>query len=139
MDLPESRENLNGFRAELGGRYEIYPVSALTGEGLDRLVAGIARLLETIPAREPEGAGIEPGALHSAGPRFAVSREGGVFIVSGREIERHVTMTDLENDEAVGRLQRIMYLMGVDRALKEAGAKNGDTVKIKEFEFEYSE
>ncbi|MCL6610276.1 MAG: GTPase ObgE [Peptococcaceae bacterium] len=139
IDLPEARENLVYFSRQLGERYEIFPVSALTGEGLDRLVSRIGRLLETIPVKAPEVSGPDPGVLHTAGPRFTIGREGGVFIVGGREIERHVAMTDLENEEAVGRLQRIMYLMGIDRALREAGAKNGDMVKIKDFEFEYND
>ncbi len=139
IDLPESRKNLVPFRHELGGKYEIFAISALTGEGLDRLVARIGRLLGTLPAKGQEEALTVPAALHGEEPRFTVGRDGRMFVVSGREIERHVAMTDLENEEAVNRLQRIMRLMGIDQALHEAGARNGDTVRIKNFEFEYAE
>jgi len=140
MDAPGAPENLDSFSRQLAGRYEIFPISALTGEGLERLTERLAGLLESLPAREPEMVREdEESVLHSAAPRFTVSRESGAFTVGGREIERHVAMTNLQNEEAVGRLQRIMHLMGIDRALQKAGAKNGDIVRIKEFEFEYAE
>lgn len=139
IDLPDSGENLSRFRDQLGKQYEIFPISALTGEGLDSLVDRIGRLIGSLPAGETGEAEIAPEALHGAGPRFTVSRDGPVFIVGGKEIERHVAMTDLGNEEAVSRLQRIMNLMGIDRALREAGAKDGDPVRIKDYEFEYAE
>ncbi|MCL4441234.1 MAG: GTPase ObgE [Firmicutes bacterium] len=140
IDLPDSRENLELFTGQMGDKYEIYPISALTGEGVDRLVTGIALLLGRIPAGD---SGIlqqeEEVVVHEVGPRFTVEKSNGIFTVSGREIERHVAMTNLENEEALGRLQRIMSIMGIDQALRRAGAKNGDTVVIKNFEFEYTE
>jgi len=48
-----------------------------------------------------------------------------------------VSMTDFENDEAVARLQWIIKRMGIEEALREAGIKNNDTVRIKDFEFTY--
>ncbi|MCL6477154.1 MAG: GTPase ObgE [Peptococcaceae bacterium] len=141
MDLPGAGENFASLCQQLGDRYEAFPISALTGEGVERLVARLGRLLATIPPEEPDVIDEKEiaGALHSAEPRFTIRKDGGVFTVSGKEIERHVAMTNLDNEEAVRRLQRIMYLMGIDRALREAGAANGDTVRIKDFEFEYRE
>ena len=139
MDMPESGNNLNTFKEKLGDQYEIFPVSALTGEGLEQLVRRIGSVLETIPVKEPEVADIVHGPIHSAEPRFTVNKEYGIFHVGGKEIERHIAMTDLENEEAVKRLQSIMNLMGIDQALREAGAKEGDVVKIKDFQFEYAE
>jgi GTPase len=46
-------------------------------------------------------------------------------------------MTDMENDEAVGRLQRQLVSMGVERALQRAGAKAGDEVRIGTMSFDY--
>jgi GTP-binding protein len=140
MDMPGAGENLELLKSSLGDTYKIFPISALTGEGVDSLVRGIALLLAQIPAGH---SGLDPQeeevVVHEVGPRFMVSRSDGVFMVTGREIERHVAMTDLENEEALARLQRIMKVMGIDQALRREGAKNGDTVIIKNFEFEYAE
>ncbi|MFZ5650334.1 MAG: GTPase ObgE [Bacillota bacterium] len=141
IDMPGSRENLELLEKELGGRYDIYPISALTSEGIERLVASLAHLLVTIPAKETRAgvAGVPEEALHKSGPRFTIERQEGIFNVGGKEIERHVAMTDLENEEAVSRLQKIMFMMGIDDALRKAGAKQGDTVRIKDVEFEFAE
>lgn len=141
MDMPGSGENLDLLKKELGNSYEVYPISALTGEGTDKLITRLSQLLDTIPVKEePEMEAVDvPDKVHRAGPRFTIEKLDGVFNVGGKEIERHVAMTDLDNEEAVSRLQRIMFLMGIDEALRKAGAKNGDIVRVKNVDFEFAE
>ncbi|TEB16448.1 GTPase ObgE [Pelotomaculum sp. FP] len=139
MDLPEAAENLTRLKEAYGNDYEIFPISAATGSGLDPLIYKVAALLEDLPDITPPEEETADHVVHRAEPRFSVSREEGIFLVGGKEIKRHVAMTDLENDEAVERLQWIFKRMGIDDALKEAGIKEGDTVKIGDFEFEYVE
>ncbi len=63
---------------------------------------------------------------------------GGVFEVKGRGVERMVIMTEWNNDEAIAFLQKRLVKAGVEKALAEAGAVDGDEVRIagKAFEFE---
>ncbi|WP_072868519.1 GTPase ObgE [Desulfofundulus thermosubterraneus] len=138
MDLPGAAENLDRLREALGDRYEIFPISALNGEGTAPLIYRLADLLDRLPVPEPV---VEERVrvTRVEEPRFTVSRRNGVFVVEGREIERHVAMTDLENEEAVERLQRIISRMGLEDALREAGIREGDTVRIGKFEFTYME
>ncbi len=137
MDLDDSGKNLSRLRESYGSDYEIFPVSAATGEGLDKLIYRVAELVEKIPIKEPEATPLP--VVHRAEPRFNVYNEEGIYIVRGKEIERHVAMTDMENDEAVERLQWIVKRMGIEEELKSAGIKEGDTVKIGKFEFEFIE
>jgi GTP-binding protein len=139
IDLPEAEENLARLKEAYGETYEIFPISAANGSGLDPLIYRVAALLEEIPAVVSTEAETAEHIIHQAEPRFTITKETGIWMVAGKEIQRHVAMTDLDNDEAVERLQRIFKLMGVEDALKEAGIKEGDTVKIGEFEFEYVE
>ncbi len=137
MDVEEAAGNLNRLRETYGEHYEIFPVSALTGSGIDALIYKVAALLEEL---HPQNILPEENALpvvHRVEPRFNIYREGEEFYVCGKEIERHVAMTDMNNDEAVERLQWIIKRMGIEEALKAAGIKEGDTVKIGAFEFEY--
>ncbi len=138
MDLPDAGLNLARLRDALGEEYEIFPVSAATGEGLDALVYRIIDLLDSLP-RELTAIEETEHVVHSPEPRFTVTRQDGIFLVEGKEIERHVAMTDMDQDEAVERLQRIIQRSGIEDALKEAGIKEGDTVKIGKLEFEYVE
>ncbi len=137
MDLPASAINLPRLEEAYGSNYEIFPVSAVTGEGLDKLIYRVAELIEELPPQMPETA--QPPVAHKAEPRFTVYREEGMFCVRGKEIERHVAMTDMENEEAVERLQWIIERMGIEDELKSEGIKVGDTVKIGKFEFEFYE
>jgi len=137
MDLDESADNLERLREAFGNDYEIFPISAATGSGLDPLIYKVAALLEELPSVTPPEEETTEHIVHRAEPRFSISREEGIFLVGGKEIKRHVAMTNLENDESVERLQWIFKRMGIDDALKEAGIKEGDTVKIGEFEFDY--
>ncbi len=139
MDLEGAAEKLEQLKKVLAKDYEIFPVSAVTGDGLKDLVYRVVTLLEQIPPELPAVDEYDVPVMHRAEPRFTVTRHERMFSVSGKEIERHVAMTDMENDEAVERLQRIVKRMGIEDALEDAGIKEGDTVKIGKWEFEYVE
>lgn len=132
MDLSESAPNLERLQAALRG-YEIFPVSAVTGEGLDLLVSRAAALLKGLALPEHE----ERPRIVTVTGSLRVRRENGVFVVEGDEVERRVAMTDLENPDAVQRLKQYFIRSGVEEALRSAGVKAGDTVRIGAEEFEY--
>jgi GTP-binding protein len=110
-------------------------VSAVTGEGLDRLRERLAAL-----AREASAIAEERSAyvvLRPARPRFVVKREGERFRVIGRDVERWVSETDLEDSVKLERLQRRLVKEGVERELASAGARRGDEVVIGDVAFEF--
>ncbi|MCL6634484.1 MAG: GTPase ObgE [Peptococcaceae bacterium] len=139
MDLPGAAENLERLKAALGDAYEIFAVSAATGAGLKPLLYRLSGLLAGLPAEPEEPPVSGPPAVHRYEPQFTVTRENGIFRVAGREIERRVAMTDMENEESVERFQRLLKRTGIVAALVEAGVKEGDTVRIGAVEFEYAE
>lgn len=139
MDLPESAKHLERLREHIGADREIMAVSAVTGQGLSELTFRVARLLEELPIDQPAEQEDLLITRHKPAQRFSITPADGLFVVTGAEIERHVAMTNLDNDAAVARLQRIMALMGLDQALKKAGAQEGDTIKIGHLEFDYVE
>ena len=110
-------------------------VSAVTGEGLDRLRERLAAL-----AREASAVAEERSAyvvLRPARPRFVVKREGERFRVIGRDVERWVSETDLDDSAKLERLQRRLVKEGVERELASAGARRGDEVVIGDVAFEF--
>ncbi|MGI6553421.1 MAG: GTPase ObgE [Bacillota bacterium] len=138
MDLPVSRERLESFRQKIGESLEIFPISAVTGEGIVSLLERVNRFLEELPAQEPEtDTFIRKTRYVPKEERFRIEVIDGIYFVKGREVEKHLAMTDLENEEAVRRFQKILEIMGVDDALRQAGAKTGDVVRIKDQEFEF--
>jgi GTP-binding protein len=110
-------------------------VSAATGEGVRELVGRMAELVRTSRDEQPVPEGfvvLRPGA-----EGFKVEREGGGFVVVGRQAERAVAVSDLTNVEAMQFVQERLRRIGVDRALARAGAQEGDLVRIGGMTFEY--
>ena len=62
---------------------------------------------------------------------FEISRDDdGAYVLSGYTIERLFKMTDFNFDQSVRKFARQMRGMGIDDALRERGAKDGDIVRI---------
>ncbi len=141
MDIaPQAEENLVRIKEEFSGQYEIFPISAATGQGLDKMIQKVARLLEELPRVEPEQPEEERVTVFTPEDRFNIKRDmDGNWRVTGKEIERHVAMTYLEEEESVERLQRIMKVMGLEQGLIDAGVKEGDIVRIGDWEFEWTQ
>lgn len=147
MDMPDAEENLQVFKEKLNEEYPIFPISALTKSGLRDLLFAIADKLEQTPEFplievEEEDTGIHRVVYkHEAEQdEFFINRESdGSFVLSGEKLERLFKMTDFSRDESVRRFSRQLRGMGVDEALRAKGAKDGDTVKLLNYEFEFVE
>ncbi len=139
MDIPGAEDNLARLRAALGARYEIFPISAATGEGVRALILRVGALLQELKQQAPAPVAVEEPRIVEAKPqeRFSISMDGDVFVVSGRELERHVAMTNFETEGGLRRFQNILKAMGVDQALQAAGASAGSKVRIADLEFDY--
>lgn len=135
MDVPGSEKLLERLRNEIQG-VEILPISALTGDGLDRLQQRISELL-AVEQEEPEPVEETVVTRFKEDVPFTIEKVNDVFVVSGQRIEKLVAMTDLSNEEALARFQRTIQHMGLEDALRARGIKKGDIVKIKDLEFEY--
>lgn len=112
-------------------------VSSATGEGLDRLVGELARLVGA--AREASPVPLGASVVHRPLPEgVSVSREGDLFVVEGRDAARAVAVSDLNDPDALAHVQRRLRRLGVDKALSRAGAREGDTVRIGDLTFDFS-
>ncbi|WP_085523233.1 GTPase ObgE [Tuberibacillus sp. Marseille-P3662] len=140
MDMPDAEDHLELFKEQLEDEIPIYPISALSKDGLEPLLQEVAQLLQTTPefplhfdhAEEPY-----TYAIDDEQP-FKITRDDdGTYVVSGPRVERLFKMTDFNRDESVGRFSRSLRRMGVDDALRERGIQDGDLVRILDFEFEF--
>ncbi|RME06890.1 MAG: GTPase ObgE [Anaerolineae bacterium] len=140
MDMPQAAERWPGVQERLQAEgYEVFAISALTGEGVRRVLYRAHQLLDELPPVEQAVA--LPVYRPESDPReFSIERtpDGGYRVI-GEAIERAAAMTYWEYDQSVRRFQRILETLGVDQALREAGVQPGDSVFIGEFELEWSE
>jgi GTP-binding protein len=138
MDMESSKENLERFKKEVN--CEVYPISAETGEGLDKVLIKLADMLDKIE-RQPlyEEEKFESHVLYKFKKEqpFRIYKEGDTFVVVGEEIEKILKMTWFASDEAFVRFSKKLRKLGIDDKLKEMGIEEGDTVRILDYEFEY--
>lgn len=117
--------------ARLGG----LAISSLTGEGLDRALHAIADLVDEAERSAPDRRGYV--LYRPLAPSFEIEREGEAWRVTGQAAERAVRFADLTLPEAADMAARRLAGLGVDRALADAGAREGDEVRIGDLSFEY--
>ena len=63
----------------------------------------------------------------------------GIYNVKGDKLYRIFQMTNFDNESSINRFARQLRSFGVDDELRRLGIKNGDTVRIFDFEFEFIE
>ena len=145
MDVDGSELYLEDFKSKLKDDIEIFPISSFTREGLIPLIKRTYELVKTTPefplVDESEIEEVTTFGLKEEkdSNEFTIRREKGVFIVEGPNIERVYKKINISTDEGVMRLASILNKMGVEEALKKNGIKDGNTVRICDFEFEYYE
>ena len=127
-------------RCEELGRKIIW-VSAYTGQGLDELVRITAEALESLPpltVYEPEVTPEEEAATASVGVRDTFIRvEDGVYFVEGEWLYNFMGRINFDDYESLNFFQRVLTKNGVIDKLREAGIREGDTVNIYDFEFDF--
>ena len=141
MDLETSHENLEKFKEKVKD-VKIFPICAITGSGLKEVLIELSNMLDKIekkPLYEEEK--FESHILYKFKKEqpFNIVNENGVWVIKGKEIEKLYKMTRFTTDEAAKRFSNKLRRMGIDDKLKELGAKDSDTVRILDIEFEYKE
>jgi Obg family GTPase CgtA len=147
MDLPGSDEELKKFEKQVRAdeRYadfEIFPISSITHNGLEKLVARTADVLEEIPQHSlitTSDEETEKTYEFSSEKDFTIENIDDVWVIEGEKIEKLFKMTDTTHDESLLRFARQMRGMGIDDELRRLGARNGDSVQILDFVFEFVE
>jgi GTPase len=112
-------------------------VSAVTGQGIGRLVGRLADEVRRARAEVPDRGQFVVHRPVREG--YEVTREGAGWVVEGREAVRAVALSDLTRPDALAEAHRRLKRLGVDRALARAGAKPGDPVRIGGLVFDYEE
>ena len=118
---------------------DVFEISAVTGENLDKLLDFMGQKVDEIPKPEAEIAVEEDlGAYYNDDSSFEIFKVAkDTYIIEGGKIERIASVTDERNSEQVIRFQNIMKGMGVFDELAQKGIKDGDTIIIGHLEFAF--
>ena len=125
--------------------WQLLYVSAATGEGIQELIHTTARLLEELPPLtvyesevSAEEEAIRSAKGGAANKETIITRaDNGTFIVEGEWLYNLVGQTNFEDYESLNFFQRVLQKSGVFDMLEERGCRDGDSVSIYDFEFDF--
>ena len=143
MDEEGANDKLKEFKKKV--KQDVIALSSLTHEGVDELINKCHELIsKTDPfplmGTEEKVATRVYNAYKDQKPIFEVVKEKDhVFRLVGESIERTYSLINISTDEGMMRLINYLRKIEVEEALKEAGAEDGDSVFLCDFEFEYLE
>ncbi|MBR4658627.1 MAG: GTPase ObgE [Clostridia bacterium] len=139
MDIPGAEENLARLREELADEdIPIFPISAAGQQGLEPLLDALMEKLRTLPkTREFEEEELLQEPEYEKG--FEVTFEDGVYTVTGGTVDYILDTTDSEDEVSMRRFQQLLVKEGIVDALRKAGAEEGATIRLGEWEFDFVE
>ncbi len=133
---PTDVEAFERFVDENG--WELFYVSAVTGEGLDDLIHAVGERLQLLPPITVyESEVVKTEAVSATADDIVIRREDGKFIVEGDFIYNIMGRINFDNYESLNYFQHTLQKNGVFEKLEAAGCQDGDTVSIYDFEFDY--
>ena len=117
----------------------VYPISAVSGKGVQQLLYGVYELLKTVPA-DPVVFEKEYEIEYASDRNlpYTVERDpDGVFVVEGPRIEKMLGYTNLESEKGFQFFQKFLKENGILDDLETAGIQEGDTVRMYGLVFDY--
>lgn len=138
MDQEEAALFLEEFKARLEDDIPIFEISALTKTNLSSLIYKISEILDVTPAFPLFTEKDEYKVYLNTNEDFCkVKFEDGFWVVYGTPVEQAYHRTNFSTDAGVLRFMRVLRYNGVEEKLKAAGIKDGDSVRICDYEFDY--
>ena len=137
-DIYGAEEHIKAFRKKCRGKYKLFPITAVTGDGTRELIEGIFEVLDTLPPAEPVPAD-EFEYERADVNEFFIDKdeEENVWYVTGGLVdmlERNVVLND---PDSMAYFQKVLKDKGVIKALREKGVAEDDTVVVGGVEFAF--
>ena len=124
---------------------DIYPISAVSGKGIKKLLYKVSEILTSMETVEQEVDEKEYKIFRPLDDKqrqankYSVDQTEDGFVITGKRIEQIAIMTDENNEEALMRVYDVCKKMGIMKELIRLGIKNGDKIRIKQVELTYSD
>ena len=118
---------------------ELFKISGATKQGVDELIDYVEKTLQTLPKEDLIEYEDRKVYTLEDEEKWTIKKEDGVFIVSGKAIQKLMGRVNIEDNESIYYLQKSLKNMGVDAKLKEMGVCEGDTVILDDWELEWYE
>lgn len=122
---------------------KIFKISSATGEGVEELMNYVSKILKTLPKEDlidiSANSNKKIYTLNPEEKKFTIEKDGTLFIVHGEQVDKIMRKVNITDYESLFYLHRKLDQIGLNQALKEKGIKDGDIVKIGEYEMEWED
>ena len=117
---------------------KLFKISAATKQGVQELIDYVSETLKTLPKEDLID--IEDKVVYTLEDKqqdWEIKEQDGVFIVTGKAVQRLMGRVNIEDNESMYYLQKSLKSMGIEDKLREMGVKEGDTVILDDWELEW--
>ena len=119
---------------------EIFKISGAIGQGIKELLNRVSEVLKTLPKEEiVDEEDRVVYTLNDDSNDFTVRKEDGIFIIEGKAINRLMGRINIDDNESMYYFEKSLKQLGIEAELKKQGIKEGDTVKVLNWTFEWYE
>ncbi len=136
-DVYGAEENVKAFKKKYCRRYKIFPITAVSGEGTEKLVAAVFDKLQQLPPVSRVESDEAFTYRKSGDLGFEIYMDGEVYVIVGALVDMLCRNVVLNDPDSMAYFQKILREKGVISKLKEMGIKENDTISIGDVEFEY--
>ncbi|SKA75419.1 GTP-binding protein [Clostridium sp. USBA 49] len=138
-DMLYDEEVFENFKKKVNelGYNNVFKISAATKKGLDELLKETVRILDTIPVTNLEISEDEWFVKEDKKFTYNIKKEDGVYIVEGSFVDRLLNSVNINEPDSLKYFHKVLRNKGILKELIEMGIKDGDTVRLNDFEFEF--
>lgn len=140
MDIDGAKDNLKEFKSYIKDK-KIYEISAISNDGLDKVINELSILVKNTKEQVLYEDDVQESHVlykFKYEKPYSIVRENNTYIIKGDIVEKMFRMTNFNTDEAIERFSKKLRKLGVDDELEKMGIKEGDVIRILDYEFLYT-
>lgn len=140
MDIDGAKDNLKEFKSNIKDK-KIYEISAISNNGLDKVINELSTLVKNTKEQVLYEDDVQESHVlykFKYEKPYSIVRENNTYIIKGDIVEKMFRMTNFNTDEAIERFSKKLRKLGVDDELEKMGIKEGDVIRILDYEFLYT-
>lgn len=140
MDIDGAKDNLKEFKSYIKDK-KIYEISAISNSGLDKVINELSTLVKNTKEQVLYEDDVQESHVlykFKYEKPYSIVRENNTYIIKGDIVEKMFRMTNFNTDEAIERFSKKLRKLGVDDELEKMGIKEGDVIRILDYEFLYT-
>jgi len=138
-DIIFDKDIIDNFKCVMTQKgYEVFPISAATNKGIDELFNRVSVILNEIEDDyQLDHESIEVQYSKEDEKPFTVRKENDIYVIEGKWIDSILKSVNIHNFDSLQYFQRVIKQKGIITELEKLGVQKNDTVRIRDFEFDY--